>query len=110
MIIHHINFFCLNLNGKVLQEINNEEDILRIVSCLLDNGADPNIPNKNEVSNLTEAVLLKSTKVIECLLRAGANPNSIPEKTEHLSNEYLISPIHACFAGKGTYIRDFVQS
>ena len=78
------------------------ERAIRLVTTLLENGADPNIVSSEGVSSLTRAVLLRSTELVDCLLAAGADPNWISRKCFY-ANECNASPVHACFQNRGMF-------
>jgi ankyrin repeat protein len=59
----------------------------KIVEMLLENGANPNLRNKNGTSPLLDATLFKDEKIVEMLLKYGADP--------HLADKRGVDPFYA---------------
>jgi len=69
-----------------------------VISLLLDNGADPNVPDNTGTTALHCAVEYDDTSTAEMLLSAGANVNALDRDD--------VSPLHlACARGKTEFVK-----
>ena len=62
-------------NTLLMQSLKPESVNYKIVDALLQNGADPNIPDNLGKSPLSIAVHSRIPSIVELLLKSGANPN-----------------------------------
>ncbi|UYM14023.1 ankyrin repeat domain-containing protein [Endozoicomonas euniceicola] len=101
-----LNLIFWHNSCRGLETVSEDEDIyLPVLKLLLENGADPDLPDEDGRTPLHGAVVRCKTRMAEMLIKAGANLN--PEQGEH-----RLTPLQLAFKENSPwmyYAREYAQ-